>query len=154
MSYNTYKGTFRPRNPNKYKGNSGNIVYRSRWELVLMRYLDDHPDVIEWSSEEIIIPYRSPIDNKVHRYFPDFFVKRKGKDGSIQSMLVEVKPRAQTVPPDVKLTLKGQKPSRRYINEVMTWGINSAKWQYAEAYCADRGWKFVIMTEKELGIKF
>lgn len=119
-----------------------------------MMHLDDHPDVIEWSSEEIIIPYRSPIDNKVHRYFPDFFVKRKGKDGSIQSMLVEVKPRAQTVPPDVKLTLKGQKPSRRYINEVMTWGINSAKWQYAEAYCADRGWKFVIMTEKELGIKF
>jgi hypothetical protein len=149
-----YKGTYRAKNPKKYKGDPQRIIYRSRWELVLMMHLDDHPDVIEWSSEEIIIPYRSPIDNKVHRYFPDFFVKRKGKDGSIQSLLVEVKPKAQTVPPDVKLTLKGQKPSRRYINEVMTWGINSAKWQYAEAYCADRGWKFVIMTEKELGIKF
>ena len=154
MAYNTYKGTFRPLNPGKYKGDYSNIVYRSRWELVLMRHLDAHPDVIEWSSEEVVIPYVSPIDRKRHRYFVDFFVKRKGRDGLLETLLIEVKPRAQTTPPDVKLTLKGQKPTRRYINEVMTWGVNEAKWKAAEDYCKDRGWKFIIMTEHELGIKY
>lgn len=148
-----YKGVYRAKNPKKYKGDPQCIIYRSRWELKLMMYLDSHPDVLEWSSEEIIIPYRSPIDNRVHRYFPDFFVKKKGRDGTVESLLIEVKPRAQTIPPEVKVT-KGQKPTRRYINEVMTWGINSAKWKYAQEYCKDRGWKFVIMTEKELGINF
>lgn len=117
-----------------------------------MMHLDEHPEVIEWSSEEIIIPYRSPIDNRVHRYFPDFFVKKKGKDGKMESMIIEVKPAAQAKAPEVKTIGKNQKPSRRYITEVMTWGVNSAKWKYAEEYCKDRGWKFVILTEKELGI--
>lgn len=148
-----YKGVFRALNPKKYKGDASNIIYRSRWELKLMQHLDMHPDVIEWSSEEVVIPYRSPIDGKRHRYFVDFFVKRKGKDGKTESMLIEVKPAAQTRPPEVQIT-KGQKPTRRYINEVMTWGVNSAKWEAAEEFCKDRGWKFVIMTEKELGIKF
>jgi len=148
-----YKGIYRAKNPKKYKGDPQRIIYRSGWELKLMMHLDSHPDVLEWSSEEIIIPYRSPIDNRVHRYFPDFFVKKRGKDGVVESLLIEVKPRAQTIPPEVKIN-KNQKPTRRYINEVMTWGINSAKWKYAEEYCKDRGWKFVIMTEAELGIKF
>ena len=148
-----YKGIYRAKNPKKYKGDPQRIIYRSGWELKLMMHLDQHPDVLEWSSEEIIIPYRSPIDNKVHRYFPDFFVKKKGPNGVIESLLIEVKPRAQTIPPEVKIN-KNQKPTRRYINEVMTWGINSAKWKHAEEYCKDRGWKFVIMTEKELGITF
>jgi hypothetical protein len=94
-----YKGTFRPRNPQKYKGDHTNIIYRSSWELKLMMWLDTHPDVLEWSSEEIIIPYRSPIDGKVHRYFPDFYVRKKNKDGKIETILVEVKPYAQTQEP-------------------------------------------------------
>ena len=149
-----HKGMFRPLNPQKYKGDPSKIIYRSSWELKLMCHLDVHPDVTEWSSEEVVIPYVSPIDGKRHRYFVDFFVKRKGRDGKQESLLIEVKPKAQTTPPDVKLTLKGQKPSRKYITEVMTWGVNSAKWAAAEDYCKDRGWKFIIMTEKELGIKF
>jgi hypothetical protein len=149
-----YKGVFRARNPKKYKGDASNIIYRSRWELKLMAHLDMHPDVIEWSSEEIVIPYRSPIDGKRHRYFVDFYVKKRNANGVIESVLIEVKPLAQTKPPDVTHVLNKQKPTRRYINEVMTWGINSAKWQAAEEYCKDRGWKFVIMTEKELGITF
>ena len=145
-----YKGIFRPKNPKKYKGDPSNIVYRSRWELLLMTRLDAHPDVLEWSSEEMCIPYRSPIDNRIHRYFPDFIVKKKNaSDGKIETVMIEVKPKAQTKPPAVQ-----QKPTRRYINEVHTWGINSAKWKAAEEYCKDRGWKFQIFHEDHLGIKF
>ena len=118
-----------------------------------MTHLDAHPDVIEWSSEEIVIPYRSPIDNRMHRYFVDFYVKKRNTQGQIESVLIEVKPLAQTKPPAVSIT-KGQKPTRRYINEVMTWGVNEAKWKAATEYCKDRGWKFIIMTEKELGVTF
>lgn len=144
-----YKGIFRPNNPSKYKGDPTNIVYRSRWELIVMQKLDAHPDVLEWSSEEINIRYRSPLDRKIHRYFPDFYMKRKGQDGKIESFLIEVKPKAQTVPPKVQ-----NKPTRRYINEVATWGVNSAKWAAAEEYCKDRGWTFMKITEDDLGLKF
>lgn len=108
-----------------------------------MKYLDDHPDIIEWSSEEFFIPYKSPIDGKYHRYFPDFWVKKKTKE----VMVIEVKPAAQTKAPKVQ-----KSRSRRYISEVKTWGINQAKWKAAVEFCKDRGWLFKIMTEKELGI--
>lgn len=143
----SYKGYFRPRNPNKYKGDPRNIVYRSLWELKLMRYLDDHPDILGWGSEELIIPYKSPIDGKTHRYFPDFVVKKKNKDGSISTIVIEVKPKSQTIEPKVQ-----KKATKKYINEVMTWGVNQAKWKAAESFCEDRKWSFKIMTEKELGI--
>lgn len=144
-----YKGPFRPRNPEKYKGDPTNIVYRSRWELMVMQKLDEHPDVLEWSSEEINIKYRSPIDNKIHRYFPDFYMKRRSQDGKIESFLIEVKPKAQTKPPKVQT-----KATRKYINEVATWGVNSAKWTMAEEFCKDRGWTFMIITEDDLGLNF
>lgn len=143
-----YKGFFKPKNYKKYRGDPSNIIYRSRWELKLMTYLDSHPDVIEWSSEEFFIPYRSPIDNKIHRYFPDFYVKRKNKAGKTETLIIEVKPLKQTKPPET------EKRTKRYIQEVMTWGINSSKWKCAEEFCKDRGWKFQIMTEKELNITF
>jgi hypothetical protein len=145
----SYKGFFKPRNPVKYNGDPSNIIYRSRWELKLMSYLDSHPDVIKWSSEELAIPYRSPIDNKIHRYFPDFVVKKKNSSGLIETVMIEVKPKIQTQPPKVQ-----KKPTKKYINEVYTWGINSAKWKAAVNFCDERKWKFVIMTEDELGIKF
>lgn len=144
-----YKGPFRPRNPQKYKGDPTKITYRSRWELMVMQKLDAHPDVLEWSSEEIIIRYRSPIDNRVHRYFPDFYMKRKDQQGKIDSFLIEVKPKAQTQPPKVQ-----NKPTKRYINEVATWGVNSAKWAAAEEFCKDRGWTFMTITEADLGLNF
>lgn len=145
----SYKGFFKPKNPSKYKGDPTNIIYRSRWELKLMVYLDSHPDVLSWGSEEVIIPYRSPIDNRIHRYFPDFVVKRRSPSGVVETLLIEVKPAIQTKPPQAQKTR-----SKKYINEVYTWGINSAKWKAAKDYCADRMWKFIIMTEHELGIKY
>lgn len=144
----SYQGYFKPKNPQKYKGDPTNIVYRSSWELKLMTYLDSHKDIITWSSEELFIPYRSPIDNKIHRYFPDFIVTKINKEGKKETALIEVKPLAQTMPPR-----KQEKVTRKYITEVTTWGINEAKWKAANEYCKDRGWSFHIFTERELGIR-
>jgi hypothetical protein len=143
----TYKGIFRPLNPGKYKGDHTKIVYRSRWELVFMMKIDKDKDVIEWSSEEVIVPYRSPIDGRMHRYFPDFVVKKKDKDGKVKVAMIEIKPKKQTVEPK-----RQKKPTKRYVTEVQTWGVNSAKWEAAQEYCADRMWQFLIYTEDELGI--
>jgi len=148
----SYKGFFKPKNPNRYKGDPTNIVYRSSWELKLMSYLDVHPDIMEWSSEEFCIPYVSPIDKRIHRYFPDFYLKKKNIDGKIETLVIEVKPKNQVVPPTVVKT-KTSKPTKRYVREVMTYGVNEAKWKAAQAFCEDRKWKFMIMTESELGIK-
>ena len=149
-----YKGKFRPKNPSKYMGDPTNIVYRSGWELKFMSYIDSHKKVLEWASEEVIVPYRSPIDGRIHRYFPDFLVKQINKDGVKESILIEIKPKYQTIPPDIakKNTPKGR-VRKRYLNEVKTYGINEAKWKAAQEFCDDRGWKFQIMHEDHLGIK-
>lgn len=143
----SYKGFFKPTNPAKYKGDPSNIVYRSSWELKFMRYLDAHRDVLEWSSEEFSIPYRSPVDGKLHRYFPDFKVKKKNPEGVVEVVVVEIKPAKETKPPAVQA-----KKTKQYLKEVYTWGVNSAKWKAARAFCEDRKWKFMIMTERDLGI--
>ena len=149
-----YQGKFRPKNSSKYIGDSTNIIYRSLWELKLMRYLDNHPNVLRWGSEEIVIPYISPIDGKWHRYFPDFIVEQINTNGVKQHILIEVKPKYQTVPPDTakKLTPNG-KISKRFLTEVKTWGVNQAKWKAAREFCENRGWIFQIMHEDHLGIK-
>jgi len=144
----SYKGFFKPTNPVKYNGDSTNIVYRSSWELKFMRYLDAHQDILEWSSEELPIPYRSPLDNQIHRYFPDFKLKKKNSEGSIETLVVEIKPEKETKPPKLQT-----KKTKQYIREVYTWGVNSAKWKAARSYCEDRKWRFLIMTENELGVK-
>lgn len=144
-----HQGYFKPKNPHKYRGDPTNIIYRSGWELKFMLYVDSHPEIIEWGSEEFSIPYRSPIDNRIHRYFPDFYIKKKTKDGKNQTLVVEIKPLKQTIEPQ-----KQNKRTKRYINEVMTWGINSSKWHAAEQFCKERNWQFLILTEKELNIKY
>ncbi len=144
-----HQGYFKPKNPQKYKGDPTNIIYRSGWELKFMLYVDSHPEILEWGSEEFSIPYRSPVDGKIHRYYPDFYLKKKGKDGKPQTLIVEIKPLKQTIEPQ-----KQSKKTKRYINEVMTWGINSSKWKAAQDFCKDRNWQFLILTEKELNIKY
>lgn len=143
----TYTGRYSVKNPKKYKGDPTKVIYRSSWESRVMNYLDNNPAVLEWSSEETVVPYISPVDNKRHRYFVDFWVKAKAKDGSIKVMLLEVKPKHQTIEP-----IKKTRVTRRYITEVMTWGVNQAKWEAATEYCADRGWEFRLITEDELGL--
>ena len=144
------KGLYKPKFPEKYKGNPCNIVFRSSWEYKLMKYFDLSGNIVQWQSEELWIPYRSPIDRKVHRYFPDFLICVVDKNGNKTTKIIEVKPKKQTIPP--KLKSNGTKPTKRYLTEVMTYGINSAKWNAAKDYCSDRKWEFLIFTEKELGL--
>ena len=142
-----YSGRYSPKNTNKYLGDPTKIFYRSLWERRVMKHLDENPTVIGWSNEEIVIPYVSPVDERLHRYFPDFFVRVKNKQGVVESMILEVKPKSQSKPPEKK-----SKITRRYINEVMTWGVNEAKWKAAIEYCKDRQWTFKVITEEHLGL--
>lgn len=142
----TYKGWFKPKNPKKYNGDASNIIHRSTWELRVMKWLDEHPSVIWWASEELPIPYKSPIDNKMHRYFPDFIAKIKQKNGTVMTYIIEVKPLEQTKMPIQK------KKTKRYLQEAATYVINQEKWKAADIFCQEHGWKFMLMTEKDLGI--
>jgi hypothetical protein len=142
-----YQGIFRPKNPKKYIGDSNNIVYRSSWECRIMSWFDQNEDIISWASEELIVPYKSPIDNRFHRYFPDFIVKVKTRDGTMKTLMIEVKPKKQTIPPEPR-----KRVTKQYVTEVTTYGVNQAKWKAAHEYCLDRGWEFKIMTEEHLGL--
>jgi len=148
MSYgtNSYKGKFTPQNPKKYNGNPDNIIYRSSWELRCMKWFDDNPNIIWWSSEELAIPYYSPVDQRMHRYFPDFIIKVKRKDDTIMTYVVEVKPEAQTKKPTQK------RKTKQYIRESITYVVNQMKWKAADEFCHAHGWEFKIVTEKDLGI--
>ena len=143
-----YKGKYQPSYPRKYKGNPTNIVYRSLWERKFMVYCDLNQNILEWGSEEIVIPYRSPIDNRVHRYFPDFYVKLKETTGKTKKYIIEVKPKRQTKPPS-----RPKRQTKGYLREVYEYARNQAKWEAAVDYCKDRLYEFKIMTEDELGIK-
>jgi hypothetical protein len=148
MYSKTYKGRFQTINPQKYKGDINNIVYRSLWELRFMKWCDTNQSIEEWGSEIVIVPYISPIDKKVHRYFVDFYMKVRDKEGKIQKYLIEIKPERFTKPPEIP-----KKKSKKFIDEVFMYGINEAKWKAAFEYCKDRNMKFMILTEKDLGIK-
>lgn len=142
-----YSGRFTPSNPQKYIGDYNNIIYRSSWECKVMNWLDKNPDIISWASEELIIPYKSPVDGQWHRYFPDFLVKMRTRDGRLKTMLLEVKPKKQSVPPEPR-----KRVTKQYIQEVVTYGINQAKWAAATEFCLDRGWEFKVLTEDHLGL--
>ncbi len=150
-----YKGRYRPTNIEKYKGDPTKIIYRSSWELKFFRYIDRHPDIIWWQSEEISIPYISPIDGKSHRYYPDVVLQRRVGEDKYEIVMIEIKPEKQTRAPDLskRNATKTGRISRRYLNEVKNYGVNEAKWEQAQNYCKQRGWRFAIMTEKHLGIK-
>ncbi len=138
-----HQGKFNPKNPKKYRGNVHNITYRSGYEVKFMNWCDLNSDVLEWASEEIALPYRSPIDNRIHRYIVDFYLKTVGG-----TYLIEVKPERFTKPPPKR------RRTKKYLEEIAQYGINEAKWKSAQEFCADRGWIFKIITEKELGINY
>ena len=144
----TYKSKYKPSFPKKYKGNPNNIICRSSWERKMCRWCDLNESVLEWGSEEFYIPYLSPIDNRVHKYFPDFIVKLKENSGQIKTYVIEVKPKKQTRPPK-----PGKKKTKSYIYEATEYAKNQAKWKAAVEFCKDHMIEFKIITEDELGIK-
>ena len=141
------QGKYTPNFPEKYKGNPCEIYYRSSWERKFMRYCDFNKNILEWGSEEFCLPYRSPLDGKIHRYFPDFYVKMKDNDGKIKKYVIEVKPKKQTIEPEVK-----KRKTKGYIYEVMEYAKNQAKWEAAKEFCEDRQWEFKVITEEDLGL--
>lgn len=141
----SYKGKYSPSFPQKYKGDPTNVVYRSLWERKFMKYCDLNENILEWGSEEIALPYRSPIDNRIHRYFPDFYIKVKESTGQIKKYIIEIKPKKQTIEPKVQ-----KKKTKSYIYEVVEYAKNQAKWKAAEEFCKDRMWEFKVLTEDEL----
>ena len=144
-----HQGRFNPRNPEKYKGRDiKNIIYRSSWELIFMRNCDRKENILEWGSEEFFIPYFDPTTRKVRRYFPDFYMKVRDRDGVITRYIVEVKPKRQVKKPQKT----PKKKEKTFLNEVITWEKNQAKWKAAQEFCEDRMFKFKIITEDELGI--
>jgi hypothetical protein len=144
----SYKGKYQPTNPKKYRGDPTSIIYRSLWERKFMVYCDNNENILEWGSEELALPYRSPIDNKIHRYFPDFYIKVKESNGSIKKYIIEIKPKKQTIEP-----IPQKRKTKGYIYEVYEYAKNQAKWKAAEEFCKDRGYEFKVLTEDHLNIK-
>jgi len=143
-----YKGKYKVRAPYKYKGNPTKVIYRSLWERKFMTYCDTNINILEWGSEEVYMWYKSPIDNRPHRYFPDFYIKVREKNGTIKKYIIEVKPQRQTKPP-----AKPKRQTKGYLREAFEYAKNQAKWKAANEWCLDRGFEFKVITEKELGIK-
>lgn len=138
--------------PEKYVGTTP-IVMRSSWEIKFaLSFLDAKPDVLQWSSETVVLQYYYPVDNKWHRYFTDFWMKCRLADGSTMEYVIEIKPFAQTQPPKVP-----KRKTRGYVDAVNTYIKNTAKWDRAKAYCAEqtklgKPTQFVIITEKDLRV--
>ncbi len=141
-----HQGQFAPKNPSKYAGDLSKIIYRSGWERKAMIFFDENPSILKWGSEEVIVPYVSPLDGRPHRYYPDFVIKIKTRDGTIQNVMVEIKPAAQCEPP------KQKKQTKRMITETQTYMVNQAKWQAAEEFCKRNNMKFQVVTEYDLGL--
>ena len=133
--------------PEKYEGDPTNIIMRSSWETRFASWCDKNPSILKWCSEETVVPYRCPTDNRLHRYFIDFKIRVKTKDNNMKTYLVEVKPAKQTQPP----VYPGKK-TKHYLTESLAFIKNQAKWKAATEYCKDRGYEFVIITENELGL--
>ena len=141
-----YKGKYIPTNTKKYRGDPSQVIYRSLWERKLMVYCDRNNKVVEWGSEEVIIPYMSPKDGKLHRYFPDFYMKVKQSNGTHKRFIIEVKPKAQCKEP-VK---NPKRRTKKWFNEVVTYAVNQAKWKSATEYCENQGMEFKVLTEDHL----
>ena len=144
-----YKGKFKPKHIKKYKGDPTQIIYRSLWERKFMEYCDLTENISQWQSEEFWIPYKNPLDRKIHRYFPDFYIKVKESTGAIKKYIIEIKPNRQTKPP-----AKPKRQTKGYLREAYEYAKNQAKWEAADEWCKDRGYEFKVFTEKELGIKY
>jgi hypothetical protein len=144
----SHKSLFKPTHPEKYQGDSSNIICRSTWERKFCIWCDTNPKILKWASEEFSIPYVSPVDGKVHRYFPDALIEYINTQGQVKKALIEIKPKKQTRPPE-----RRPRVTKSYIYECKTWEVNQAKWKAAGEFALDNGIEFKILTENELGIK-
>jgi hypothetical protein len=139
------KSIYKPSHPEKYLGNSNNIICRSSWERQFCRYCDVNPNIVKWASEEFSIPYISPVDGRPHRYYPDFLIEVRERSGKLKKYVIEIKPKKQTLPP-----IKKKRVTKGFITEAKTYAVNQAKWKAAVDFCKDNLIEFKIITEDEL----
>ncbi len=135
----TMKGRFVPKHPEKYVGNANAIFFRSSWEVTFMKWMDMHPSVVQWASEEIAIPYKSPKDNLVHQYYPDFLIVYRDTTGNIRKEIVEIKPYSETI------VSKKATPEQLAVI-----AVNHAKWEAAARFAQMQGMSFRVITEKSI----
>jgi hypothetical protein len=136
---NYAQGIFVPTQPQKYIGKH-NPKYRSGWEFTFMQFCDKNKNVIQWSSESIIIPYIHPLTGKRTNYIPDFLVVYENKHGQQKAEIVEIKPKKQS--------LIESKVANARDRAVVA--INHAKWASAMAFCKQHGLTFRVITEDDL----
>ena len=148
------KSIYRPKNPKKYVGNTSKIICRRSWERIFCNFCENcytNDSIVSWASEEFSIPYISPIDNKRHRYYPDFLIKVKEADGKIKKYVIEIKPKKQTVKPKMKTdSRKRSRMTNSYATELKNYAVNVAKWNAAIEFCKDNSLEFSIITEDQL----
>lgn len=132
-------GKFIPKHPEKYVGDADKIFFRSLWETKVMQWMDTRSSITKWGSEEISIPYVSPLDGKVHRYFPDFFIEYVNTEGKVIREILEVKPLHES---DSKYAKSDRSKNALKVNE--------SKWRAATRYCEERGMSFRVLTEKSI----
>ena len=135
------KGRFKPKNPQKYKGDPRNIIYISSWERDVMHWLDDRSDVKYWMSEERCYWFHHPIKKRMARYFPDFIVCFQ-RDYGEEIRVLEIKPKKYCSPPKTP-----KRKTKSYYYHLEQYAINMAKWKAMEKECENRGWNFQILTE-------
>jgi hypothetical protein len=143
MANSFLQGKYSPRNPIKYVGDLDNIIFRSSWELNAMKFFDGNPNVLRWASEPIAITYTKPTDGKRHRYFPDFWIEIKNREGKIVQELIEIKPKKDSQP-------SKSRSRKAQLYENITYAINMAKWTAASQWCQAHGMVFRVITECEL----
>lgn len=147
MAFKFLKGEYTPKNPQKYQG-SYPIVYRSGWELKCMERFDVHPNVVAWQSETFTIPYYNPLKRKQTVYVPDFLIKT-AINGVEEVVLIEVKPWKE-IPGNRRISEKTGKPLKMSLKDQAAQAVNAAKWHAAMAFCANRGWRFQVICERDL----
>jgi len=146
----THKGYFSPRVPEKYVGDIRKIIYRSGWEQKFMGWCDFNENILQWSSEPFSIDYYFALDNKIHKYYVDFWLKNSNG----KKILIEIKPYQQTLQPILKESDQyTTKKVNRYKKDMTVWIKNQSKWKAAKNYADSLGWKFVVVTEKDLNLK-
>jgi hypothetical protein len=139
LSLKFAKGQYNLKNPEKYIGSTVPI-YRSSWEIAVMRMCDNNPAIQQWASEPVRIPYRDPLTGKQTVYVPDFLVMFEDKKEKKHVELWEIKPANQQI-----LEKVGKNPynQAQFVK-------NQAKWQVATQWAKSRGMKFRVLNENDI----
>jgi hypothetical protein len=144
---NYRQGYYKIQNVEKYAGDPTQIIYRSSWEHRFCCYCDNSNEIIKWSSEPIGIPYVSPLDNKQHTYYVDFYMRIETEDGTLIDYLVEVKPKASLEKPIMESSKPSVQQLKNYNHSLKTWITNRAKFSAAKQYAENMGYNFIVVTE-------